>query len=79
MEQKKLMAVLVLGQQCTLGNYKHKRGEKKSWTPLYTIVTNKRTSALKQKGAIERGEMKQGKKMEGREKGEEFKRRQSEK
>lgn len=23
-EQKKLMAVLVLGQQCTLGNYKHK-------------------------------------------------------
>lgn len=24
MEQKKLMAVLVLGQQCTLGNYKHK-------------------------------------------------------
>lgn len=28
MEQKKLMAVLVLGQQCTLGNYKHKRGER---------------------------------------------------
>lgn len=24
-EQKKLMAVLVLGQQCMLGNYKHKR------------------------------------------------------
>jgi len=24
-KQKKLMAVLVLGQQCTLGNYKHKR------------------------------------------------------
>lgn len=59
-EQKKLMAVLVLGQQCTLGNYKHKRrGEKekkKSWTPLCTIVTNKkRTSASEQKkkrGAI---------------------------
>lgn len=66
MEQKKLMAVLVLGQQCTLGNYKHKRGEKKSWTPLHTIVTNKRTSALKQKGAIERGEMKQGKKNGGK-------------
>lgn len=56
MEQKKLMAVLVLGQQCTLGNYKHKRGErerrkkKKSWTPLCTIVTNKkRTSASEQK------------------------------
>lgn len=28
-EQKKLMAVLVLGQQCTLGNYKHKRGGEK--------------------------------------------------
>lgn len=24
MEQKELMAVLVPGQQCTLGNYKHK-------------------------------------------------------
>lgn len=28
-EQKKLMVVLVLGQQCTLGNYKHKRGGRK--------------------------------------------------
>lgn len=45
-KQKKLMAALVPGQQCTLGNYKHKGG-KKSWTQFHTIVTNKRKSAWK--------------------------------
>lgn len=60
-EQKKLMAVLVLGQQCTLGNYKHKRGgekEKKKNLGLHSAQLSqikKRTSASEQKrkrGAI---------------------------
>lgn len=61
-EQKKLMAVLVLGQQCTLGNYKHKRGgekeKKKKNLGLHSAQLSqikKRTSASEQKrkrGAI---------------------------
>lgn len=90
MEQKKLMAVLVLGQQCTLGNYKHKRGEreeKKKNLGLHSAQLSqikKRTSASEQKGKkgggayLKRGdetEQRRGGKVRNKERGVDFMRR----